>query len=129
MVGLKMANVTVSELKQIAPTLRGQEPQARNYQVLPMFLPTDISSKKGTGVIKVVTRQAFMNEGISNWVLYNAFRGLTGMLAVVAIMLFPVNIYLSALAGIGAGYAYGKFKFKDFIINQQLRRRWLLEGT
>lgn len=121
--------VTVSELKQIAPSLQAQEEHRRNYQVLPMFLPTDISHKRGTGVVKVVTRQAFMNEGISNWVLLNAFRGLTGIMAIVAIMLFPVNIYLSALAAISAGYAYGKYKFKDFLINHLMKERWLLEGT
>ena len=124
-----MASVTVSELKRISPSIQQPGEDRKNYQVLPMFLPTDISSKQGTGVIKVVTRQAFMNEGISNWVLYNAFRGLTGLMAVVALMLFPVNIYLSALAAIAAGYAYGKFKFKDFLINHQLKERWLLEGT
>mgnify|MGYP001611846700 CR=1 FL=1 len=124
-----MVSVTVSELKRMAPGLQHPEEERKNYQVLPMFLPTDISSKKGTGVIKVVTRQGFMNESISTWVLYNAFRGLTGLMAVVALMLFPVNIYLSALAAIAAGYAYGKFKFKDFIINHRLKERWLLEGT
>ncbi|MFH1199545.1 MAG: hypothetical protein V1708_00600 [Candidatus Micrarchaeota archaeon] len=124
-----MANTTISELKEIAASQGHDEEPAKNYQVLPMFLPTDISAKKGTGVIKVVTRQSFMNEGITNWVLYNTFRGLTVVMAAVALMLFPINVYLSALAAIGAGYAFGKFKFKDFIINHQLKQRWLLEGT
>ncbi len=124
-----MAKVTLRELKELAPHIEAQEAQHKNYQVLPMFLPTDISAKKGTGVVKVVTRQNFMNEGIGNWVLYNTYRGGAVALGVLALVTFPVNIYLSALFGLGAGYSYGKFKFKDFIINHQLRERWLLEGT
>jgi len=113
----------------MASSLQQEPEKKRDYQMLPMFLPADISDKKGTGVVKVVTRQGFMNETIENWVLYNTYRGATVSLGVLALMTFPVNVYLSALFGIGAGFAYGKFKFKDFIINKQLRHRWLLEGT
>ncbi|MFH1106712.1 MAG: hypothetical protein V1787_02350 [Candidatus Micrarchaeota archaeon] len=125
-----MPNVTVSQLKRIAPSL-GHEHGVRdkNYQMVPMFLPTDVTSKGGKGVIKVVTRQGFMNEGISDWVMMNTTRGMTMLLAIVALMLFPVNIYLAALAGIGAGYAYGKYRFKEWLIKEEYRHRWMLEGT
>lgn len=121
--------VSLSELKAIAPGLHGHEHPKKNYQMLPMFLPADVSGKASTGVVKVVARQNFMNEGIENWVLYNTYRAGSVSLGVLAVMTFSVNIYLSALFGIGAGLLYGKFKFKDFIINHQLRERWLLEGT
>ncbi|MBU1198031.1 hypothetical protein KJ765_06005 [Candidatus Micrarchaeota archaeon] len=124
-----MTKVSLQQLKSMASSLQQEPEKKRDYQMLPMFLPADISDKKGTGVVKVVTRQGFMNETIENWVLYNTYRGATVSLGVLALMTFPVNVYLSALFGIGAGFAYGKFKFKDFIINKQLRHRWLLEGT
>jgi len=94
-----------------------------------MFLPTDISGKKGKGTIQIVTRQKFMDEGIQNWIYYHSYRAAAGALAIVAIMLYPVSPYLSVGAAIGAGYAYGQHKWKDFIVNQLMKNRWLLEGT
>ncbi len=94
-----------------------------------MFLPTDISSKKDSGVIKVVTRQAFMDEKITHWVLYNSTRAGTYIMAAAALLLIPVNVFFAAIAGLGAGYLYGKYKFYTFMAIEQPRHRWLLEGT
>jgi hypothetical protein len=122
--------VSFQELKQIAPSLQPVPVEEKKpFQVTPMFLPTDISSKRGTGVIKVVTRQAFMNEKITHWVLYNSTRAATYIAAVAALVLLNVNIILAAIAGLAAGYFYGKYKFYTFMAIAQPRHRWLLEGT
>jgi hypothetical protein len=121
--------VTIGELKQVGPSfIKHIEPQ-KNYQVAPMFLPTDITSKKGTGVIKVVTRQAFMNEKITHWVLYNTTRAATYVMAAVSLILLPTSILFAGVAGLAAGYFYGKYKFYTFMAIEQPRHRWLLEGT
>ncbi|HLC48656.1 MAG TPA: hypothetical protein VJI13_06290 [Candidatus Norongarragalinales archaeon] len=122
--------VSFAQLKQIGPSLQApiQEPK-KEFQVTPMFLPADISAKSGTGVIKVVTRQGFMNEKITHWVLYNSTRAATYISAVAALFLINVNILLAAVAGLAAGYFYGKYKFYYFYAIVQPRHRWLLEGT
>ncbi|MFH0972051.1 MAG: hypothetical protein ABIG96_00425 [Candidatus Micrarchaeota archaeon] len=124
-----MGNLNFEQLKQVAPTLIKQEVPKKEYQVSPMFLPTDISSKKGTGVIKVVTRQALMNEKITHWVLYNSTRAATYIMGAVTLILLPQNIILAGVAGLATGYFYGKYKFYTFMAVEQPRHRWLLEGT
>ncbi|MFH0972281.1 MAG: hypothetical protein V1835_07005 [Candidatus Micrarchaeota archaeon] len=124
-----MNKMTISQLKHVGPSMIAHEAPKKDYQVTPMFLPTDISSKKGTGVMKVVTRQEFMNEKITHWVLYNSTRAGTYVLAGAALLLLPYNILFSGIAGLGAGYLYGKYKFYTFMAIEQPRHRWLLEGT
>lgn len=122
--------MSFSQLKEIAPSLHPPHVEEKKaFQVQPMLLPTDISAKANTGVIKVVTRQAFMNEKITHWVLYNSTRAATYLSAVVALYLLTVNIILAAVAGLAAGYFYGKYKFYYFLAIAQPRHRWLLEGT
>ncbi|MFH1751022.1 MAG: hypothetical protein ABH863_05060 [Candidatus Micrarchaeota archaeon] len=122
--------MSYTQLKRISPSLAPKTVEEKKaFQVAPMFLPADISSKRGTGVIKVVTRQDFMNTGITNWVLYNSTRAATIILAIAALFLLTVNILLAAVAGLAAGYFYGKHKFYTFMAIVQPRHRWLLEGT
>ncbi|MEK6954799.1 MAG: hypothetical protein AABX01_07335 [Candidatus Micrarchaeota archaeon] len=122
--------ISYSQLRQMGPSLQAKEQvPEKNYQVTPMFLPADISSKRGTGVVKVVTRQEFMNTSITNWVLYNSTRAATYVLAVATLVLLNVNIVLAGVAGLAAGYFYGKYKFYTFMAIAQPRHRWLLEGT
>lgn len=122
--------VSISELKGRAASYNvPSAPSRNNHQVMPMFLPTDMSAKKGTGVIKVVTRQNFMNETIGRWVYLHTSLAATIILALAALLLLPVNLLLSGVAALGAGHFYGKHQELDFRINRELKHRWLLEGT
>ncbi len=125
-----MRQVTYAQLKAIAPTLKAPpKDESKPYQVTPMFLPTDISAKKNTGVLKVVTRQSFMDTSITNWVLYNSTRAAAIILGAAALILLSVNWIFAAIAGLAAGYFYGKHKYYSFFAIVQPRHRWLLEGT
>lgn len=125
-----VSKMTVGQLRHIAPSLHKIEKEPdKQYQVTPMFLPTDISSKKGSGVIKVVTRQALMNEKITHWVLYNSTRAATYVMAAATLILLPTSLPLAAVTGLAAGYFYGKYKYYYFYAIEQPRHRWLLEGT
>jgi len=121
--------VRIGELKGFGKASSKAETHQKNYQVYPMFLPADITVKKGQGVVQVVTRQKFMDESIGTWIKYNSFRGLTAIAGIAAILLLPVNWILSAIAGMLAGYFYSQYNWHDFIINDRLKKRWLLEGT
>jgi hypothetical protein len=105
----------------------GEAALTQNYA--PMFLPVDAGSKRDSGVIRVVTRQKFLDENIDHWVKWHTFRTGAVACALGAIVLLPVNVALSGAAALGAGYCYGQFKRKDFIVNNLLKHRWMLEGT
>jgi hypothetical protein len=127
---MAVQTVTLGELKQAAPQLKGAAAAPKNaFNYAPMFLPVDATEKKGQGVVKVVTRQKFLDENIGVWVKWNAYKGTALMLGVVALFLLPTSIYLSGAAALGAGYCYGQFKRNQYVIEAILQRRWLLEGT
>ena len=100
-----------------------------SHNYAPMFLPVDAGSKKDSGVIKVVTRQKFLDENIDHWVKWHSYRAGTVACAIGALILLPQSFLLSGVAAVGAGYCYGQFKRKDFQVNNLLKHRWLLEGT
>ncbi|MCX6767314.1 MAG: hypothetical protein NTY90_01095 [Candidatus Micrarchaeota archaeon] len=127
---MPIQKVTLGELREIAPSMRKDDAGAQNqFRYAPMFLPVDATSKKDTGVVKVVTRQKFLDENINHWVQWRFTQGAALGLGVAALALIGVNVLLSGAAALGAGYCYGEYKKKDFIINRLLKNRWLLEGT
>ena len=129
-VSTMVEKVSISDLRGMAPRFSTPASAARrNHQVMPMFLPTDISSKKGTGVIKVVTRQNFLNDTIYKWVSLHSTLAATVILGIVALLLIPVNLLLAAVAALSAGYFYGRYQEFDYRVNRELKHRWLLEGT
>ncbi len=124
---MAVQNVTLGELRRMAPHIA--RAGGNQFRYSPMFLPVDATAKKGTGVVKVSTRQKFLNENIDAWVKWNSYRFFAMGLGVAALATLNVNILLSGAAAVGAGYCYGQYKRKDFIINGILKKRWLLEGT
>jgi hypothetical protein len=121
-------NVNLGQLKEIAPSLR-KDTEQNQFRYAPMFLPVDATEKKGTGVVKVVTRQSFLDENIDTWVKWNMYKGVSAGLGIAALALLGTNIVLSGAAALAAGYYYGQVKRKEFIVTNLLKKRWLLEGT
>jgi len=127
---MPVQKVTIGELRAIAPQIKttagGEQAQ---FRYAPMFLPVDATAKKDSGVVKVVTRQKFLTENINHWIKWRAYQGASLGLGIAAVAFLGMNVMLSGAAALGAGYCYGKYKWQDFIVNQLLKNRWLLEGT
>ncbi len=126
---MPVQTVTLGELKEIAPQLKKEAEERPPFRYSPMFLPVDATAKKDIGVVKVVTRQKFLDENIGHWIKWRTYQGASVALGIAALALLSTNVLLSGAAALGAGYCYGQYKRKDFIINRLLKNRWLLEGT
>jgi hypothetical protein len=135
-----MGSVTLGEFKAGMPPGRLKQAAAQaaapaagetklSFNYAPMFLPVDATAKKSEGVVRVVTRQKFLDENIDHWVKWHGFRAGAVVCGVAAVLFLPVNVLFSGAAAVGAGYCYGHFKRRDFQVNYLLKHRWLLEGT
>ncbi len=118
---------SLSELKgSFKPEGAGQSPP---YQYSPMFLPMDVESKKDDGVIKVVTRQKFLLDAIKTWREYHLYRSASLILGFLCgLFLLLSNWVIASVFGVGAGYAFGKFRLLELQVHI-LKTRWLLEST
>lgn len=113
------------KIKSSASTSQKQFDQ--QYQ--PMFLPISVTKEAKKGAMEVTTRQTFLNTAIPIWQAYHVHRAYAIILAIAAVALFPVNIYLSTGAAALAGRYYGDHVWKTFYLEKMLKKRWILEGT
>ncbi|MBI3588028.1 hypothetical protein HY095_02440 [Candidatus Micrarchaeota archaeon] len=119
--------LSVSEIRQMG-LKPSSEPHAAHpkFTPVPMFLPTRTF---GNNVVTVMTRQKFLDANISHWIAWRVNKIIAYALSGAAIILLFSNVYLSALAGLGAGWFYGKFIWEQFYVTQLLGKRRLLEST
>ncbi len=92
-----------------------------------MFLPV---ASEGQSVIKVTTRQSFLNNGISAWRSWQLTRVGAAVAGAGAVWLFFAGQPILAGAGaLVAGWLYGQHVRVGFFITKLLKKRYLLEGT
>ncbi len=108
---------------QAAPGQAGQE---YRFTPVPMFLPTRTF---GHNMASVVTRQKFLDTNISWWLRWRTTKVAAIAVGVLAVVLIPINVYLAAGAGLGAGWLYGQYIWSNFYVTQLLGKRRLLEST
>lgn len=92
--------------------------------VVPTMVPALV--KPGEGMLEVTTRQRFVTSGIDDWLELHTTRSVAIFAAAGAVVLFPVNLWLSAGAAALAGHFYGKHIWKNHMINTNLKNRKVL---
>ena len=119
--------VTLSQLKSMGlKQPNTQSAPSAKFTPVPMFLPTRTF---GHNVVTVTTRQNFIDTNIAHWIAWRVNKILAYGLALAAIIFIFSNIYISAAAGLGAGWFYGKYIWEQFYVTQLLAKRRLLETT
>jgi len=98
-----------------------------NWRKTQMFLPV---ASEGKPVIKVTTRQDFLNTNISVWRSWQLSRVGAALAGAGAIWLFfsgqPI---IAGGAALAAGWLYGQHVRLNFYVTKLLKKRYLLEGT
>ncbi len=121
-----MARLSLSEIKSQyhKPAPAPQPKKGEDITIVPTMVPTLV--KKGDGMLEVSTRQKFVTSGVDDWIEWHTTRSAAILCAAGAIILFPVNLWLSAgVAGL-AGHYYGKHVWKNHHINTNLKHRKVL---
>ncbi len=105
----------------------GNASSASGWRKTQMFLPV---ASEGKPVIKVTTRQEFLNNNISAWRAWQLTRVGAALAGAGAIWLFFANQpWLAGGAALLAGWWYGEHVRRGFYITKLLKKRYLLEGT
>jgi len=120
---------SLAEAKQVVTSIPTSS-QAPQHRSIPMFLPTWISpGAREKGAMEIVTRDKFLKTNIPLWLDFVTFKPLAILLGIGAVATFTMNIYVSTVLAIGAGYYYSGFVWRTFFIEKFLKKRWLYEGT
>ncbi|MFH1246924.1 MAG: hypothetical protein V1644_00955 [Candidatus Micrarchaeota archaeon] len=103
-----MTTLTPSQMAKMKIGFEKKEQQkpADDSVTMPMFVPTQM--KPGDGVLEMTTRQKFVTEGINVWIDWHKYRILAILCAVGAMLLLSIHLWLSAGAGVLAGYFYSE---------------------
>jgi hypothetical protein len=104
----------------------GEYARPQEFEQTTMFTPT---ATEGKAVITVQRRQDFLTKAITDWREYHGYRAASIAAGIAAVLLLFSNIYLSVAAAMAAAWAYGEYLKKDFIVNQLMKKRYLLEST
>jgi len=120
---------SLAEAKQVVTSIP-KSSQTLPHRSIPMFLPTSVSEgAQEKGAAEITTRQKFLNTSIPLWLDFVTYKPLAILLGIGAVATFTVNVYVSSLLAIGAGYYYGGYVWRTFFIDKFLKKRWLYEGT
>ncbi|MGB9576935.1 MAG: hypothetical protein ACP5O3_03915 [Candidatus Micrarchaeia archaeon] len=118
---------TLSEVAQEVSSSSSKQNYPQQY--VPMFLPIAVTKEASKGAMEIQTRQKFLSVAIPMWRAYHLHKIYAIILGIVAVLTFPLNVYISAAAAALAGRYYGDYVWKWFFIHKFLKKRWLLEGT
>lgn len=99
---------------------------AEKYAYTPMLMPVATGGKE---VMKVGTRQEYLNQEIGNWRNININRALGVIAGLAALYLLSVNVLLAGAAALYAGWAWGAKARDEFFLYKIAKKRELLEGT
>ncbi|HIH20299.1 hypothetical protein J4220_00425 [Candidatus Micrarchaeota archaeon] len=102
------------------------ESSEREWTYSPVWLPVQT---EGRGVMKVSTRQEFMNMELGNWRLIQVSRVAAIVLGVGALYALTWSILVSAALALLAGWSWGVYARKAFFFERVNRNREILEGT
>ncbi|MEM4254848.1 MAG: hypothetical protein QXR53_00765 [Candidatus Norongarragalinales archaeon] len=92
----------------------------------PVWLPVQT---EGKGVMKVSTRQEYMDFELGNWRLIQISRVAAVVLGVGALYALGWSILVSGVLALMAGWAWGVYARKAFFFNEVNKKREILEGT
>lgn len=98
----------------------------REWTYSPVWLPVQT---EGRGVMKVSTRQEFMNMELGNWRLIQVSRVAAIVLGVAALYALSWSVLVSAALALLAGWSWGVYARKTFFFEKVNRNREILEGT
>jgi len=98
---------------------------AESHNLAPMFVPTRTD---GNDFFEIITRKAFLNESIEQWLKWNMHRGLSVVLGLTTLWLFTINPWYAAVGGLATGWSYGWYWRWNETMNI-LKKRDLFESV
>ena len=98
----------------------------RGYNHIPMFVPTDTH---GNSVMHIKRRQDYLNESIGIYKEWQVAKAAAIFLAIMAIVLIPRNVFVAGAFGLASGFAYGRYLWQDFYVNNNWKARLMYEAT
>ncbi len=99
---------------------------AHEWTYSPVWLPVQT---EGRGVIKVSTRQEYMDFELGNWRMIQITRVAAIVLGVTALYFLTWSVLVSGVFALLAGWAWGVYARKAFFFENINRKREILEGT
>ncbi|MFH1779660.1 MAG: hypothetical protein ABH803_00750 [Candidatus Micrarchaeota archaeon] len=118
---------SLNELKHKA--IKGEfasESPAKEYTNTPILMPV---SNDSDPVMRVTTRQAYLDFELGNWRSLNIQRGLGVVVGIVALFLLSVNPLMAGATALVAGWFWGGYARTAFFLYKITKNRELLEGT
>ncbi|VVB70138.1 Uncharacterised protein [uncultured archaeon] len=119
-----MTEVSLNELKELKQQSKFTTKKKSEEQLTTMFMPMNTN---GVSLLEINTRQKFLDQSITGWREWKIYKVMALALAITAVYLLFVNVWLAAAAGGAAGWYFGEYIRRDFLINRMLKGRDLYE--
>lgn len=111
-------------LKQVQPQAGGSPRKEWTYS--PVWLPVQT---EGKGVMKVSTRQEYMDLELGNWRTIQITRVAAIVVGVAALYALSWSVVVAGILALLAGWSWGVYARKAFFFENVNRKREILEGT
>ncbi|HIH20487.1 TPA: hypothetical protein HA244_04430 [Candidatus Micrarchaeota archaeon] len=84
---------------------------------------------EGKAVVKVQTRQGYLDKQLKDWRTIQLSRVVAIALGIAALFFLSFNAFVSAALGLAAGWFWGSYAKTAFFFEEVNRKREILEGT
>jgi hypothetical protein len=98
----------------------------RGWNHIPMFVPTDTH---GNSVLHIKRRQDYLNDSIGIYREWQVTKAAAIFLAIMAVVLIPRNVFVAGAFALASGFAYGRYVWQDFYVNNNWKQRMMYEAT